>query len=252
VPPDLRQDMEELYEAEILAFDHYFGEFVGQLKAAGIYDQSLIVFLADHGEEFYEHRGWGHGASLYNEIIKVPLLIKFPGNRSAGRIIEKNTANIDVLPTLLDFSAGKIPAGLDGVSLLPLLARENGSEKVFNRLVLSSTSNCKLRETLPAKFAIIFGQYKLIYNYRFSRSELDYYAEAGLPPVDGGMELYDLKNDPGETVNLFPGKMALPAAVKAEITAMIKRLAQNKRLAGGPGPGLDAKEREQLETLGYL
>ena len=252
VAPDLRQDMEELYEAEILAFDHYFGEFVRQLKATGIYDQSLIVFLADHGEEFYEHGGWGHGHSLYNEIIKVPLLIKFPGNRSAGRVIQKNTANIDVLPTLLDCSAIEVPAGLDGASLLPLLAREDGPEKVFHRHLLSSTSNCRLEETFPAKFAVIFGQYKLIYNYRFSQPELDYYAGSGLPPVNGGMELYDLKNDPRETANLYPGKMALPASVKAEIAAMVRRLAENKRLSRGMGPGLDAEEKEQLETLGYL
>jgi len=252
VPSDLRLDMETLYEAEILAFDHYFGEFIRRLQAMGIYDQSLIVLLSDHGEEFYEHGGWGHGQSLYNEIIKVPLLIKFPGNRSAGRVIEKNTANIDVLPTLLDCSAVDIPAGLDGASLLPLLAGESGPEKIFKRLLLSSTSNCRLRETLPAKFAVIFGQYKLIYNYRFSRSELDYYAASGLPPVSGGMELYDLKIDPGETVNLHPGKMALPAAVKAEIAAMVRRLAENKRLSQGPGLRFDAKEQEQLETLGYL
>ena len=137
-------------------------------------------------------------------------------------------------------------------SLAALLAREDGPEKVFHRHLLSSTSNCRLEETLPAKFAVIFGQYKLIYNYRFSQPELDYYAGSGLPPVNGGMELYDLKNDPRETANLYPGKMALPASVKAEIAAMVRRLAENKRLSRGTGPGLDAEEKEQLETLGYL
>ncbi len=252
VPPELGQDMEELYDAEILAFDNYFGRFIRYLKSAGIYKQSLIVFLSDHGEEFYEHKGWGHGHSMYNEMIRVPLLIKFPGNRSSGKVIRKNAAVIDVLPTLLDCFAMDLPAGLDGASLLPLLEKESGPEKVFRRHLLSSVSDCQLHETLQAKFAIMFDRYKLIYNYPYSPSTLDFYSKFGLPPVTGGMELYDLKGDPEETVNLYPGKIALPVSVKAEINAMIRRFHENKRPSQKTDAEFDSEMWDQLKTLGYL
>jgi arylsulfatase A-like enzyme len=248
VAPEERQTIEKLYECEILAFDYYFGEFIHYLKSEGIYEQSLIVFLSDHGEEFYEHRGWAHGHSLYNEVIKIPLLVKFPGNQFANRVIEENVGNIDVFPTLLDYYHIENHDQLDGVSLLPLLTKGNLSREYL----VASTSHCRLVKRLPPKFAIIFDGYKLIYNYKLNKEVLDYFSEFGLPPNTGGIELYDLKNDPGETINLYPEKKQLPGKVQAAIGKIIKRINENMRIIQKETITLDTKDREQLKTLGYL
>jgi arylsulfatase A-like enzyme len=248
VAPKERQTIEELYECEILAFDYYFGEFIHYLKSEGIYKQSLIVFLSDHGEEFYEHRGWAHGHSLYNEVIKIPLLVKFPRNQFANRVIEENAGIIDVFPTLLDYYHIENHDQLDGVSLLPLLTKGNLSREYL----VASTSHCRLVKRLPPKFAILFDRYKLIYNYKLNKEVLDYFSEFGLPPNTGGIELYDLKNDPGETINLYPEKKQLPGKVQAAIRKIINRINENMRIIQKETITLDAKDREQLKTLGYL
>lgn len=246
--PAERQAIEELYECEVLAFDYYFEEFIHYLKSEGIYEQSLIVFLSDHGEEFYEHQGWAHGHSLYNEVLKIPLLIKLPGNRFAKKVIEENVGSIDVFPTLLDYFHIKNHDELDGVSLLPLLKNRN----LLREYLVASTSHCRLVKMLPPKFAILFDHYKLIYNYKLNKEELDYFSEFGLPPNMGGIELYDLKNDPGETINLYPEKKQLPGKVRAAIGKVINRINGNMRITQKKIITFDAKDREQLKTLGYL
>jgi choline-sulfatase len=248
VPPKERQTIEELYECEILAFDYYFGEFIHYLKSEGIYEQSLIVFLSDHGEEFYEHQGWAHGHSLYNEVLKIPLLVKFPGNQFANRVVEENAGIIDVFPTLLDYYHIEHHDKLDGVSLLPLLTKGNLSREYL----AASTSHCRLVKRLPPKFAILFDDYKLIYNYKLNKEVLDYFSEFGLPPNTGDIELYDLKNDPGEKINLYPEKRQLPGNVRAAIVKIVNRINENMRIIQKETITLDAQDREQLKTLGYL
>jgi arylsulfatase A-like enzyme len=92
------------------------------LRARGLYDESLIVLVADHGEEFAEHGGFDHGRTLYDELLRVPLLIKLP--RSLGiapRRIAAPASSLDLAPTLLA-AIGRDPgAGFDGVDLLPAL-----------------------------------------------------------------------------------------------------------------------------------
>src|SRR5882672_1253582 len=73
------------YDGEIAYGDQQFARFVAELKAKGLYDRALLVFLADHGEEFGDHGNWTHGTSLYDELVHIPLLVKFPGGRGAGR-----------------------------------------------------------------------------------------------------------------------------------------------------------------------
>ncbi len=248
VEPDTREAMEKLYETEILAFDCYFGEFVRYLKAKGIYERSMIVFLSDHGEEFFEHKGWAHGHSLYNEVIKVPLLVKFPGNEHGNRVIDEAAGLVDVFPTLLDYFDIETGSRCDGVSLLPLL--RNG--KPARKRLMASTYTCPFALNIPPRFAIFFDDYKLIYNYTFKDSEKEYFASYGLPPVTGGMELFDLRDDPGERHNLLPGKKHLLKGLGVEIGKIINRINFNMKQDRKGTVTFDAREQAQLKTLGYL
>ncbi len=246
--PEIRNTMEKLYEAEIMALDHYFGEFLSYLKTKGIYDQSLILVLSDHGEEFYEHQGWGHGQSLYNELIKVPLLIKFPDNKYAGKTIKENVGIIDVLPTLLDYLKIESHSKVDGTSLMPLI--EKG---VLERQVLiSSVTSCYFFEPLPRKIALLFGDYKMIYNFDLHEKHKKVFQEFGLPPETAKFQIFDLINDPQERHNLYPEKKYLLKSLQKELREIIKKVQLNLERQVSHEIKFSDKELEELRSLGYL
>lgn len=89
------------YDGDVAYGDQEFGRFLRELKARGLYERALIVFLADHGEEFLDHGKWLHGRSVFDELIRIPLVVKFPGGRDAGRRVAQQVQSVDVLPTVL-------------------------------------------------------------------------------------------------------------------------------------------------------
>jgi arylsulfatase A-like enzyme len=110
------------YDGDIAFGDREFGRFVRELKAAGSYEDALIVFLADHGEEFLEHGRWLHGRSLFDELIRVPLVVKFPGSRGAGTRVAEQVQGLDVVPTVLEAMGVPLAADLGGRPLQRTLA----------------------------------------------------------------------------------------------------------------------------------
>ncbi len=113
------------YDGEIAYGDAEFGRFVQELKARGLYDRALIVFLSDHGEEFLDHGDWGHGVSLYEELVRIPLVVKFPGGRHAGQRVASLVQEVDVLPTVLQEAGKPLPRKIRG---RPLQAAITGPE----------------------------------------------------------------------------------------------------------------------------
>jgi arylsulfatase A-like enzyme len=101
------------YDGEIAYGDQEFGRFLGALKARGLYERAMIVFLSDHGEEFLDHGYWVHGHTLFDELVRVPLIVKYPGNQHAGRRVQRQVQLVDVLPSVLksqDLPVPKPPA----------------------------------------------------------------------------------------------------------------------------------------------
>ncbi len=136
--PLLDQDLQYiigLYDGGILYTDHHIGQLMNKLKELEIYDNTMIVITADHGEEFREHGHFLH-EQLFSEIMHVPLIMKFPHSQSIGRYPQMSGV-IDIMPTMLDFSAIQ-HNGQQGISLLPIV---NGSQTkghpVFSTLKLS-------------------------------------------------------------------------------------------------------------------
>lgn len=99
--PADRERLIAQYDGAIAYGDREFGRFVRELKRRGLYDRALVVFLADHGEEFQDHGGWLHGRTVFDELIRVPLLVKFPAQRDAGVRVAQQVQLVDVLPTVL-------------------------------------------------------------------------------------------------------------------------------------------------------
>lgn len=140
------------YDQEIFFNDRSFGELLTSMKNQGIYDDAVIIFTSDHGEEFFDHAGVGHGLTLYNEQIKIPLIAKIPQN---GKSSDTNRVqHIDIFPTILDILRLNPPYELDGTSLFSIV---NPLRTLYfeEKLGLNDLN------------AVLDHERKLIYNRRF-------------------------------------------------------------------------------------
>jgi arylsulfatase A-like enzyme len=173
-----------LYDGEILFTDKAVGELLRGLEERGLRDNTLIVFLSDHGEEFFDHKGFEHGHTLYDELIKVPLMFSLPGKLPEGRRIRQQVRILDVVPTILEIIKIRPWTHLEGVSLMPLIEGEGDVEPGGASL-------------LPSRFAysesMLYGTEKkslTAYPWKFV---YDTVTEEEL--------LFDLAGDPGEQTN---------------------------------------------------
>jgi len=112
------KELSALYDAEVAANDEQFGLFVDELRRRERLDRALVVFTADHGEEFFEHGGLGHGQTLFPEVLRVPLVIRFPGGVNGGARLA-SARHVDVLPTILEAAGRPLPGTLEGEPIDP-------------------------------------------------------------------------------------------------------------------------------------
>ena len=109
--------LEALHDAEISDHDEHFGAFLARLEELGLSDSTLFVITSDHGEEFEEHGSWGHGHSVYQELLHVPLLVRWPGVGRAGARVPEVVSTMDIGPTILEASGVPVPEVFEGRSL---------------------------------------------------------------------------------------------------------------------------------------
>ncbi|MCB8976651.1 MAG: sulfatase [Ardenticatenaceae bacterium] len=130
-----RDRLMNLYDDGILYNDHCIGQLVDQLKQLGIYEDTLFLIVGDHGEAFYEHGFYTHGHPPYDELIHVPLIVKFPGWTHAGRRVAGLAELIDVVPTVTAVAHLPQPAEtsrfIQGKNLLPLLTKEQDQVRTY-------------------------------------------------------------------------------------------------------------------------
>jgi arylsulfatase A-like enzyme len=244
VQPDrfIRQ-AEDRYDGEILNNDHNFELLIGKLKQLGILDNTLIIVLSDHGEEFWDHGWTAHGQSVYQELTHVVLLAWNPKIFPRPRRIGETVQLIDVMPTILDLLNLKLPAVVEGQSLLPLI---RGQKFARRGLVVSSRfavprSEGIVPENAVDTFALIDSHWKFIYRNKAGK--------AGIKKV----ELYDRSNDRAEAHDLSGQD---PGEVEKNIGALSQWIdAQNqiRKIIGHTGTSvLDQRTIEQLRSLGYL
>jgi choline-sulfatase len=120
-PPDVvfndrdRARLEALYDGEISYHDAHFAKFIERLQQLGIYDQTHFVITSDHGEEFFDHGSYGHGHSVYQELLHVPLIVRQAGVVPAGQRIEETVGTLDIAPTVLAAAGLSVPVFMEGV-----------------------------------------------------------------------------------------------------------------------------------------
>jgi len=239
-----RQNVIGLYDGEIRYTDEkLIGPLIAMLKDIGLYDRTMIIFTSDHGEEFFEHHGWGHGHSLYDESLKVPLIIKFPESQFKGLRIPDIISLVDVFPTVLD-KIGIDYSGLDidGQSLLPIIAGKEKGDRIF----LADVASDVLASRIPQKVAMNRGREKLILSKEYSPEDLKFFTYP--PPMLGPVELYDLALDPGEQQNMADEKSNLANQIIQRINK-IYEIAQKKKTRKLE---MDEELKRQLKALGYI
>ena len=109
VEPRDRDRLMAQYDGAVAYGDQEFGRLMEALKARGLYDRAMVLFTADHGEEFLDHGQWLHGRSVFDELVHVPLIVKFPGGRAAGTRVKQQVQSVDILPTILENEGLPVP-----------------------------------------------------------------------------------------------------------------------------------------------
>ena len=227
-----RRDLEHLlalYDGEIAWTDLHVGRIVDDLKRGGLLDKTVLAVTSDHGTEFFEHGYKAHRMTLFDEVIRIPLIIRYPASLPAGRRIRPQVRIIDVGPTLLELAGVEPPTEVTGQSLVPLTRQATPD---FDNLAVSELFSVGRRlrtiRTLEWKFADHLAARKQYY--------------------------IDLTEDPGERHPLTdltsdPGRQYL-----ARYRAVLENLTD--RRAGMPDAGGDSAlpddVRRQLENLGYV
>ena len=243
---DERRNVVGLYDGEIrYTDDALIGPVVAALKKRGLYDDTLVVVLSDHGEEFYEHGSWGHSHDVYDESLRVPLVMKFPKSRRAGAGPAPVVRLTDVLPTILEEAGVPFdPAAFDGRSLRPVI---DGRETA-DRPVTADLADNVLGYRTPQRIAVSAGRDKLIMNEAFKAEALAPFPAP--PPAAPPIELYDLARDPGERANLVadPAK----AAAGRDLARTASGLAKVLQAKGAAKSGMTKALEEQLRALGYI
>lgn len=219
--PTQRQIQSLLYDAEILYTDDQLAQLFAELRRLGVWDSTWIVVTADHGELLGEHGRTGHGLTLDEPVVRVPLIVKAPADRARRGRRDAPVQITDVMPILLDGLALPIPpsvqGSLPGQRKDPLLAELD--------LLPAESEDGEYK-------ALIDGDWKLLWSSR------------------AGTRLYDVGDDPGETRDRSQTDAERTASMRARLDGFVAGLPRPP--SGGPARTVDPETIEALRGLGYV
>ncbi len=217
-----------LYARGIQYLDRELGVLFQGLQESGLWDDAVVVITSDHGEEFREHGQFIH-IQPYVENLAIPLMIKLPGQASAGTRLSGIAETVDLMPTLLDIAGIDVPPYLQGKSLLPMIT----TRRPVRQYALGSDKAKRHR------FSLRTEGYTLIHNVK-----------------TGASQLFDRANDPGELREVGQDHPELLAAMRAQLLEMVaanRALGAELKTTGRLGHTiLSQEEQEELRAIGYL
>jgi arylsulfatase A-like enzyme len=211
---------EALYDAEIREADAALGAFFDALRARGLWSNLVVVLTADHGEEFFEHGGFEHNRTLYDEMLHVPLIVKAPGLQQ--HVADVQTQAVDLAPTLIALAGGRVPDGLHGADIWPLLLGGSTSEPYA------------YAELVGKRYALRTREWKFISN------------------LDRRSELYHLTGDAGEHEDLASRELDRAGKMGITLTRILASAANaGERIQGQYAP-IPESVLKRLKSLGYI
>ncbi|MEI6127644.1 MAG: sulfatase, partial [Pseudomonadota bacterium] len=227
--PDEKDFLVGNYDRLIAALDKKLGEFFSQLKKMGLYDDSLIIIVSDHGESFGEHNLMLHGLSLYEDNLRVPLLIKYPLSGQVKGTVDYPVSLAGLAPTVLSYASIPVPDFMQGSPLF-----EPHSQKILAMLYYSGSTQWSLPEALQGdQFSLLDQGHKLI---QFG---------------NGQKQVFDLTGDPEETNNKMNEREAISEKLLADLHHHIKKLT-DLTTGGDTNQTIDKGAIQNLKNLGYI
>jgi arylsulfatase A-like enzyme len=228
---DARKSVLARYDGEILYVDHQIGRLLEALRRLGRFERSLIIVVADHGESLGEHGAMGHGAWLYEPLLRIPFIVRWPGGRNGGARVDDPVSIVDVAPVVARETGITLPGDIDGV--LPgertLVIAEEVPSALFKRPKEQKGGDGDHAPLDRDLLAGIRWPFKLIVN------------------MPGSKELFRLDADPGEEQNLADGKAE--TELEREVLNRVGALTGPEPEAPQP---MSAQARERLKALGYI
>lgn len=217
----------ELYKRAVQYTDGQIGRLLESLDREGLMDDTVIILISDHGEEFLERGRWGHfETNLYDEILHIPFILHHP-RFGRGRVVTRQVRTLDIMPTILELGGCELPDGMEGMSLVPWLRGEEAE---------SLESISEMWRVSRHIVAIRDGFFKYIWDSQHPDRE----------------ELYNLLEDPGERQNVAADYPELTRHFREKLEDHLRRAAATSTAGGIPEPEMEAEMMRRLRDLGYV
>lgn len=235
----------DVYDGELAHLDRLIGELVRELERRGLLDDAILVVTSDHGEEFGDHGGHGHGHTLYGELLRVPLIIARTGAQPHTRRVDELVGHVDLLPTLCDLAGLAVPDGRPGRSLRRLIEGQPDASAPPLLAEMDNRGrpswNSKPGDPQVAYAVLIPPASKYVVGSIAARDAAGRGATREL--------LFDLARDPNERdgVVAHEDDLGEPRRLLTEMLTGAKRVAVAKETAP-----IDASTQARLRALGYL
>ena len=227
-----------LYDGEIRFTDDHVAKILDKIDELGLRDRTLVVLVADHGDEFFEHGNKGHHRTVYDEVLRVPMVMRLPGLAKPGSVVDEQVSLVDIMPTILSAAGIQPPSGVEGMSLLPMLqGKPSGRSAIYAEFFDKRGFNLQVARRTPGDKVI----------QHFNRIT---------HPHSEPVEFYDLVGDAREQHDLARGAGRLKA--RSELTQMAQwlndRWAVHRRLELESGNRIDIDDdtMQRLKSLGYV
>jgi arylsulfatase A-like enzyme len=219
----------DLYKQAVRYTDFQIGRLIDKLTEFGLLDNTAILLISDHGEEFLERGRWGHfETNLYDEILHVPFIFYSPGIEG-GKVVERQVRTLDIMPTILDLCGCECPKELEGISLIQYL-----EDNQINSLELESIS--EMWRNNRHIVAIRSEAFKYIWDNRH--------------PADA--MLFELSADPEELNNVIARYPALTKEFHNKLEAHLQQASDKNAFENIAEPELEAEMLSRLRDLGYV
>lgn len=251
------EHVKALYDAEIHWVDRHVGEIVAKLKEKGLYENTIIMVISDHGDEFFDHGSIGHRSTLLAEQCRIPMVLSVPGVTAEGKRIPGISRIYDVAPTLLDFAGANGLAEAEGSSVREMIDGEAAPRTAFQRIFSGGHrkgSGLNVRDGWRSSRFTVLRQHRGDFD-RETDQEL-FTTPMMIRSLGSSFYVFDRKEDPKEMRPLSPKDPRFKQAIDAfclDFRAAEKASAQLPRSDHSvlTGMKLSAEEQAALAELGY-
>jgi len=223
------------YDTEIGYDDFYIGKLIERLKKLDLYEESLIIFMADHGESFGEHNYYRHGRKLYNSCLHVPLIVKLPGNKNANSVADKNVSILDIVPTILSLLGFPVPDEMEGKNLFDTDRGRVLYFEAYKGAVHSRKGKIFHVKVKPIRYGLLKDNSKLIFDWRF--------------------EAYNIEKDKFELSNIYKnpdGEMKIMSDLLRKYMMKVRQFIKYSKKYLKQKSKLSKEDLEKLKSLGYI